>query len=216
MKGGLVWLLGLGLLFATSWGCAGSVPGSSSAMPYHVLNGPYSIDDRSGWSGGGSRPGQVDIYNAGTNLVAYDLSGRPDASSSQSGFGPERAVDNDWNTEWASGGYRSPWEALDLNFRHPNQFGRIVIKTGRTDRDYYVVQVWNGREWLDATGEIRNQDWQPHSYNLYLPSNAQTLRVVWHNGGGTTDHASVFGIALYPAGSFGDGQGRGGFSGGPR
>ncbi|HEY9722771.1 MAG TPA: hypothetical protein V6D47_12225 [Oscillatoriaceae cyanobacterium] len=208
MKGGLDWRWGFGLLMAVTWGCAGSVPVSSPVTLYHVLYAPNAGGDHNRWAGG-AQPGGVDIYSARTNLVTYDLSGPAIASSSQAGFGADRATDEDWNTEWASGGYRTRWAALDLNFQHPNHFGRVVIKTGKTDGDYYVIQAWDGREWVDASQRIQNRDWQPHSYSLQLPPRTSRLRVLWVNDHGTTDHASIFGIAVFPERG-GGGEGPGG------
>jgi hypothetical protein len=118
------------------------------------------------------------------------------ATSTYNGLTPDRAVDGDLSTQWASGNYQSRSESLTLQFDQVYTFDHMAIKTGYLPNGVvYNAQTSNdGINWTLVGGEFTNATWEMET--KLLSGQGKFLRIAFLNDTAIA-RVSIFEVSIY-------------------
>jgi hypothetical protein len=102
------------------------------------------------------------------------------ASSNYSSTTPEEGVDNNLNTQWASGGYQDRRAFYWLDFGTSVYVSYIRIKTGPTNGSRYQVELsQDGSNWVAVTDWLENSTWTMERKRVR--AHGRYMRIRWRN-----------------------------------
>lgn len=120
------------------------------------------------------------------------------ASSTYANLSPQRAIDGNLSTQWASGGYRESEAWLAARFGGAIAFESIRIKTGALPSGvgYRLETSDDGQTWRSASGTLTNTTWNLESKPV--SGEGRYLRVRFFNAASAPlARFSIFELEVY-------------------